>query len=194
MQVEIPELDGFTPNQVRTLINSRGYKQFKDAYEGYRAGKCLFCDPLPAKNVVIYSNGTHRIWHNPFALKHTLCHLIVAPIRHILGSDPITFTKGYRDGETDVVVWAYDAIKELQKGGGEVKRFGLSEYNSGTIEHDHLNLIVPDLTGDVRMTIAKKPEEIQEAILRFNVYLKLLAGKTVYDLSIEERELVKGKL
>jgi len=164
-------------------------------YEAYTNKTCVFDDPLPENNVVLYSNATHRMWHNPYPLKHTSLHLIIAPIRHILGTDPTAFTLDYRRREAEVIVWAYDTFPDLQKkGGGEVKRFGLLEHSCGTVEHDHRNLIVTDLSGDVRMTIAKKPKETEAAIKRVGIYRELYAGKTKEDLTPEQLELVHDRI
>jgi hypothetical protein len=193
--VQAPKLDGLTADQVWSLVNCRGLKQFKDGLEGYRTGKCLFCDPLSEKNVVMYDNGVHRCWHNPYALKHTKLHIIIAPVLHVLGTDPRVFTREYRASVSDVIVWAAETFPEIKTlGGGEVKRFGTMEHNAGTIQHDHTNLIVTDLTGEVRMTIAKEPGEIAEAIRRFEIYLKLYNGATPEQLTPEEFELVKKRL
>jgi|GEM_PF-3367105 len=164
-------------------------------YEAYLAQRCVFDDPLPVQNEVLFANSTHRIWRNPYPLKHTELHLIIAPIHHILGSDPVTFSREYRVNEAEVVEWAYDNFTVLrEKGGGEVKRFGPSKYNCGSVEHDHRNLIVPALTGNVRITIAQKENEIDEAINRLNVYFQLYCGKQVSDLDPIEQKLIEGRL
>lgn len=185
---EIPQIAGLTEDQVITLMNCRGFEQFKSMLEDYAAERCPFCALNPKKNRVLYTSEGWRVWENPFPLKYTDLHLIMAPIDHVtVPTGPDWRSIG------DILEWATE--KYSIEGGGFVMRFGTPKFNAGSVLHLHGNLIIPNRAGDVQVTLAKKPEKVIETIKRMNIFLKLYKGEcTPEELSAEERLLVAGRL
>lgn len=189
--MNIPKIPGLTEDQVLTLAVCRTYKQHVATIEGYKAGKCHFCDPLDEKvNKVIQVSGAWRMWVNQFALKHTSPHLIMAPKQHVGPHDQITPADFSDMGK--LFAWAQREFSI--KGGGFVMRFGPPALNAGSVLHLHANLIVPDLTGNVRVTLSKEPEEFAEQIARMFVFEKLRQGVPMTDLDDQERALIEGRI
>jgi diadenosine tetraphosphate (Ap4A) HIT family hydrolase len=196
MPLDVPEIDGLTRDQVFTLAHCRTFNQYKAMIDGYRAGKCPFCDPLGAENEVIRENELWRMWHNLFPLNATSIHLILAPRRHVESQD--VFGAEDFSAMGDLFAWARGNFR-LQ-GGGFIMRFGTPEFCGGTVLHLHANIIVPDSTGAVRMTLAKQPEEFAAGVARIAIYEKLRFGETcnalspVAGLSPQERALIEGRV
>ncbi len=191
----LPEIAGLNRDQVLTLMNSRSYKQYCDGIEAYLKGKCIFCDPLGPKNKVLFETdgGEHawRVWENPFPLKRTSRHLIMAPVQHLTDPNLITRWDWIKQGE----IWLYARDVLGIKGGACVGRFGSPEFNAGSILHLHTNIIVPDGTGDVQITVGKSPEKMELIARRVVVFEKLRTGTSrLEDLSPEELELVDGRI
>ncbi len=156
----------------------------------YRAGKCPFCDPLDDRNEVLCERGGWRIWDNPFPLKNTRRHLIMAPHRHIGPTDAIPQEDLVAVG--DLFLWA---VRELGIDGGCLAmRFGSPEWNAGSVLHLHVNVIQPSGDGSVQVTLAKEPEKVTEIVARMRVFERLRQGVEASTLSVEEQKLVEGRL
>jgi diadenosine tetraphosphate (Ap4A) HIT family hydrolase len=184
------QIEGLTSDQVQTLRNCRGLRQFTSMVGDYQQGKCPFCDPLDKKNEVLYATENWRIWKNPFPLDHTKTHLIMAPIRHKEKITSITDRDFAEAGE--IFCWARDEFHI--PGGCFAMRMGSPEYNAGSVLHLHANIIVPDGTGAVQVTLAKDVGKVAETTTRMLVFNKLRLGAEAMSLSAEEQELVKGRL
>ncbi len=189
--IPIPVIEGLTADQVLTLINCRGFEQYESMRTDYDAGKCPFCDPLDKKNVVIaQSVGGWRIWKNPFPIKHSVLHLMMAPIKHIMPEQGLN-----QSDFTQIGALMLGACREFDIiGGGFVMRFGTPKFNAGSVLHLHANIIVPDQTGDIQVTLAKNPKKFQEAIARMHIYGRLYAGVQVSELLEYEQKLVEGRI
>lgn len=194
-KLEIPHIEGLNEHQVATLVYCRTYEQFRTMLEGYRAGKCAFCDPLdPEKNRIVLeaqkdtdgerTNGW-RMWLNPFPLDHTFLHLVMAPKRHVAPGDDITLA----DFEAMGVLFLRAQKQYGLTGGGFVMRFGTPLQSSGTVLHLHANIIIPDLTGAVEATFAKDPEKFAVQVARMHVFMKRYNGTRFDQLSEDERIL-----
>ncbi len=188
---DIPKIEGLTSDQVLTLVYCRSYKQYVSMIEGYRKGKCVFCDPLdPEKNGVIKETTCWRMWINPFPLKHTRLHLVMATRRHVTPGDEIEQHDFNEMGE--LFLWAQREFGIT--GGGFAMRFGSPAESSGSVLHLHANIIVPDGTGVVEVTLAKEPAKVAEQTARMQVFEKLRLGSGVEELSLEERALIEGRM
>jgi hypothetical protein len=176
-------------------MNCRSLQQYSDGIEAFLNGKCIFCDPLGPKNKVLFETDggelAWRVWENPFPLKHTSKHLIMAPVRHLTNPDEITGWDWTKQGE----IWLYARDVLGIKAGACVGRFGSPEFNAGSILHLHTNIIVPDGTGDVQVTIGKSREKMELIARRVLVFEKLRTGACrLEDLLPEERELVDDRI
>lgn len=190
MPYEIPEIEGLTRDQVFTLINCRSFKQYVVGIEDYRAGKCVFCNPLDKRNRVVEETVHWRMWENPFAMNHTGRHLVLAPKRHV--ADPWLIS---HDDFADMYDLFWYAVNKYQiQGGAFAMRFGPPEWNVGSVLHLHANIIVPDQTGAVQVTLAKEPQKIEEAVARMRVFEKLRLGAARESLTADEQKLVEGRL
>ena len=191
MSTNIQEVGAFSDDQLLTLAYCRTLAQYMSMVQDYLNGKCPFCDPLDLKtNNVIHEVDCWRMWANPFALKHTELHLVLAPVRHIGAEHRLDIDDFIAQGK--LFVWAQ---KEFGfTGGGLCMRFGGPKLSSCSVLHLHSNIIVPDLSGNVRMTIAKDPHEIAEQVARRHVFEKLRQGARPDALNATERKLVEGRL
>ncbi len=183
MTVEIPEIEGLTRDQILTLSRARKLEQFEDMIRAYRDGKCLFCDPLGEKNIVVHEAHGWRIWVNPIPEKRTRVHLVMASVRHIGPDDEILPEDFVGIGE----MFRYARAEFKIPGGGLLMRFGSTEFNAGTMLHLHANIMEPDLSGEVRVPLAKTPEKVQMGFDRLWAFKKLLDGASPDDLTDHER-------
>jgi hypothetical protein len=130
--------------------------------ERYRAGVCTFCRLDPVLNPTLCTLREWSVWENPFPLPHTRHHLVMAPHRHVGPSDQILSSDFTAMGE--LFGWAQKRFGFT--GGGFAMRFGSPKQSAGTVMHLHANIIVPDLTGAVDVTLAKNPAKVTEQIAR----------------------------
>ncbi len=193
----IPQIPGLSPEQVFSLMNCRTLKQFITMYRAYLAGEgggtggnCPFCDPLGPKNVVVRENRCWRLWANPFPLEHTSHHLILGYQRHTFPNGRMTVEDFTAAGE--LFLWARDEYDIA--GGCFAWRFGPLWDNAGSVLHPHINIIRPDGTGSVQVTVAKDLDKIAEITLRLEAFTKLMNGIQLEELSAGEQKVVEGRL
>jgi len=110
-----------------------------------------------------------HLWENPYAHAHTALHLVLAPARHI------SHVREMKEEDwialSQLVGFAVDEYD--LPGGCVAMRFGDPALNAGSIRHLHCNIIVPDGTGNVKVTLAKDAEKQAENIDRVRVFEKL---------------------
>jgi len=157
--------------------------------QAYLAGECLFCDPLGPKNKVLHEVGGWRMWENPFPAPHTTLHLVLASVRHVAPKDEIMPDDFAAIGA--LFGWARERYSDVMLGGGLLMRFGSPVLTAGTILHLHANILVPDLSGEVRPALAETRENGWRQALRMRVFEKLRHGANLESLSRGERELVE---
>lgn len=191
MENVIPERAGFTRDQVASLVNCRGLAQYRSMMDDYLAGKCPFCDPLSEKNVVLHETpGGWRIWRNPFPIKHTKHHLIMAPRQHRCLATEFTAHDFTQIG----ILWEFARDTVGIKGGGVAARIGPADLSAGTVLHQHCNAIEPDGTGDVQVTLGKSVAKLREAVRRMWIYDKIYRGEySVETLPDYERQLIADR-
>jgi diadenosine tetraphosphate (Ap4A) HIT family hydrolase len=181
------QIPGLSIEDMKTLANTRNYTYYCATVANFLKGLCPFCVIDPEVNVVIYENETCRAFEVPkaFRAKHIRQHILITPKRHILH-----FNEMFGEEKQDM----WDVLEQPQiaglEGGGLVMRFGKVELNAGSVRHLHLNVIVPDETGQYKVTLAKDPVDIEKKWKTLVVYEKLRLGATLHDLTREERILV----
>lgn len=190
MRTELPEIEGFSPDQVLTLANCRSLEQYRSMIDDYRSDKCPFCDPLDVtKNIVLYQVDGWRMWTSPFSHAHCR-HLVMAPIRHVGSEDEISVEDFAAMGKIFLF-----AKRELGvKGGGVVMRFGGPKLSACSVLHLHTNILEPDLTGPVEATLSKHPDRQAQNIARMRVFERLRQGALAESLSQDEWALVEGRI
>ena len=170
-------------DHIGVLANgSRTYKQFLDMLDKISRGECPFCPEYldPKKNVIIGRSVSGEsewvMWVNPYPHKHTDTHIIMIPTRHLSHMRDLT-------GDDWICIGGLNRRIHEQfdiPGGGFAMRFGDPTYNAGSLEHLHANIMVPDLTGNVKVTLAKDENRQALANQRVEVFMKLHeAGITV---------------
>lgn len=184
----MPKIEGLSDDQVLTLTRARSFEQYKVMLESLKAGKCVFCSPLGPKNIVFYEANGWRAWENPFKEPKTKLHIVLAPIRHISTEESPDREDFFAMGLIFEQVKLHYA--DAMKGGGFLMRFGSPKLNAGTILHLHANIMVPDLTGEVRLPLAKEPASVERGIQRLWVFEKLRALPESV-LTDEERALLE---
>jgi hypothetical protein len=197
---ELPKISGLEDEEVSTLLNVRTYRQYCQYVDDRLAGKCPFCDPLdPELNKVIqaaWKDGLGwRMWQNPFPIKHSTTHLIIAPVRHIVHPD--SMESGDWDQMANLINYAIsgrDGLGMGLPGGGVLMRWGDPKLNAGSIRHVHANIIVPDGTGEVRLPLAKEPAEVEEKTRVIAVFERMRCGVKLENLPYEEQKLVEGRM
>lgn len=145
---------------------------------------CPFCDEFfdSQINSIIDTVGDDatrwRMWMNPFAHKGTDIHVILAPVRHI------EHISQMKEGDWSALGKLCQALTErLQLPGGALAmRFGDPERNAGSIYHLHANLIVPDLSKELRIMLVKSKEAREKVTKRLKMFEILYeAGFSVED-------------
>lgn len=146
--------DRFTPSQRAGLENCRTMEQLLAMTHHYMNGTCPFCgDSAEYDTPWLPISGVHwRVKENRWSMAHTKKHLIIAPVVHITELSQV-----------EALAWAemgpiLARIKERYGKiyGGLAFRSGSLAYSAGTVEHLHANILYPDLTGPVRVTLAKE--------------------------------------
>ncbi|MEK7095430.1 MAG: hypothetical protein AAB917_02110 [Patescibacteria group bacterium] len=171
-------------------MNCRSYKQYLSMISDYEAGRCPFCDPLDEKNKVLHSALGWRVWENPYSLTHTSLHLIMAPQQHTTSIEDISPS----DFEAMGRIFKWVRYQFNLQGGAFAMRFGSPQFNAGSVLHLHANIIVPDHSGAVQITLAKDTAKVEETIARMKVFEKLRGNTAPVGLSDKEAALIEGRL
>jgi hypothetical protein len=183
---------GLDQEDVGSLLNTRTFPQYCEMVRKILAGECMFCELDPELNKVELENEYWRAWRNPYKQKHTAHHWIIAHRLHLthlrdlespLSSGALLF---------DILVKI--ASPEYIFGGGVLMRFGDPRYNSGSIRHLHVNFFVPDGTGELRLPLCKKPEDVATKMDIIRVFEKMRTGTPFGSLDSTERDLVRDRL
>lgn len=187
---DIPNVPGLTEVQMLSLAYCRTLDQYVNMLESSKAGKCVFCDPLGPQNRVVQEDAGWRIWPNPFPIKFTEHHFVMAPRRHVVPGDAIQEEDFLAMGR--LFRWAQQEYQFT--GGGFVMRFGGPLQSAGSVLHLHANIIIPNRQGAVGIPLAKNPKKVAQQIARMMVFEKLRTGALFNRLTPAERTLVKGRV
>ncbi|HEY4518325.1 MAG TPA: hypothetical protein VJG48_01735 [Candidatus Paceibacterota bacterium] len=145
------------------LQHCRNLEQYCKTRAALEAGEdqCPFCQP-PDPEKVFYEDRFVVGRISDFPHKHTRYSFLVYPRAHIVSRANL----GSEVWLGILKSWEVACDKSPVMGGALAIRFGDPRYNAGSVEHLHANILVPDLTGRVQVTLAKEPEEAQENIER----------------------------
>ena len=137
----VGRVDGARTPEVAALM--------QDAVE---SGECPFCSPRFEETngewLIDFSDdptsvvwaGNWQVWHNPSPLAGTSHHIMVASTAH-----HTDFTDLFRNEETDFFMVIASVTKKFGIDSASLLcRFGERRYNSATVEHLHMHLIVSD--------------------------------------------------
>ena len=186
-EIEIPNLND---EDIGTLFNARTYPQFCEMVRRIQSKDCPFCNLNTALNKVIMENTYWRAWLNPFPQKHHQYHFIIAHKEHVTHVNDLRSQGWVQLGAS--VLWLSNHFG--LSGGGIIVRFGDPRLNTGGVRHLHANIQVPDGSGEVRVPLAKKPEDVEEKKKVIRVFEKMRLGTAFENLAANERELVKDRL
>ncbi len=128
----------------------------------FEAGTCTFCQLDRNLNRVQYETPHWRIWEVPaqFLRKELALHLLMVPVEHVRFTWDLS-TKAARD-QSAAQQWIKRNYGKRVFGGVWVTRVGDMQFNAGTVPHLHHNLMVPNGTGEVRIPVYKKEEDLLE--------------------------------
>ncbi len=163
-------MKNLTPSQKAGLRHCGNAEQLLVKVRHLMNGTCPFCGGLqPGDTPWLLTTNFWHIKENRWPDEHTKAHLIAAPFGHVTRLGQVTSEMW---AEMSLVI----AFVEAHYGpmhGGIAGRAGSLEYSAGTEEHFHLNFIYPDLTGQVRITLAKEVSgpEVERRERRFQEFL-----------------------
>jgi diadenosine tetraphosphate (Ap4A) HIT family hydrolase len=180
------------PATLACIARSRKYKQYKKSVEDALAHRCPFCELDTSYNKVIpgIPSGVLTAWHCNPPEKHTRCHFIISPIRHV--TDTLLFSE---EEWSDVRrVTSFLSLKFAFGFRGILIRDGDATLSAGTVQHSHIHLMVPDGTGRVESPFCKTPEEEMEGVARAIIFEKIRQGWPPEQLSRYELTLIEGRL
>ena len=187
--LQIPGLDSL---DVGTLIFARGFKQYCEMVKKIQAGECFFCQLNTDFNEVIFENKLWHGWYYTAQIEsaNLACHIVIAHKRHLPQLTELTS----EDGRYLFEIVLMFAKKDNLSGGGLLMRFGDPRLNAGTVRHLHLNIIVPNGKGDVRLPLRKTGDEVEQNMKKALVFEKMRLGTPLNELEPTEYELVKDRM
>jgi len=206
----LPRIAGLDDEQVDTLRSSlKSYPQFCESAKNLLAGVCPFCDPLKPINVPFFTVGegtdyAWRMWHNPFPIMGkdkngnrivaAEVHVVWAPVRHVVDPNELTEEDWQHMAAMTRHAFSKDGGSGLNIKGGELIRFGPSAYNEKSVTHLHGNGIMPNRLAEVRLPLAKHPDEVAESYKILEAFAKMYNGIDFEDLDPDEKTLVEDRV
>ncbi|MCI5108520.1 MAG: hypothetical protein MRY49_01585 [Candidatus Pacebacteria bacterium] len=188
-QQGVLEIPGLDDQDIAILLNARNYAYYCDMIKQIQSKKCPFCQLDPEKNRVIHTSGDWRIWECPeaFKAKHIAKHFVLAPKRHITHTNCMTDKDWFHC--TVLLDWATNGEIGINlPGGGIIMRFGHPDLNAQSIRHLHCNIMVPDGTGEVKITLAKDPKKVTQKRVVVLIFERLRGlGISPNDPEIDDR-------
>jgi len=130
-------------NDFININNSREKDQTEVMQKIADQAHCPFCEEnlrLYHKKPIIKESLYWLVTENQWPYKHTKHHFLLIYKKHVTKLEELETAAG---GEL------FDLIKELEKeyqfeGGGFAMRFGDTDFSGGTVNHLHVQLVVPD--------------------------------------------------
>ncbi len=191
---------GVEPWDVWQLFNVSNYPYYLLKVKGLRDGVCGFCTIDTKVNKVVYENESWTAMENAIAPRSDESgqeHQFVIPLkRHVTTIDDMM---GYEFGDLLRLIKTLNQMYNIS-GGVLVLRSGDPAKNAKSMEHLHVNYHVPTGLKRVEVTIAKSEDDLAKKLPVLQVFeeMRLLEEGGCTDpfsqLSLEKRELVKGKL
>lgn len=157
-----------TKNQMTLLEGCRTLEQYIRTRIMYERGECNFCDVEANWDPDDIVFAGMFIWgvRSQYPVDHSAAHGLIIPRRHILRVEDMN------DGEWTELREAREMICEEFDidGGGFFERFGEAVYHRGSVEHWHGNIVQPDLSGEVRLPLAKSSQELVLDVARAEAF------------------------
>jgi len=173
-----------TPEQVQELLKDEevrislthcgDWDYFLSQLTNELSRKCPFCQVDEKKNKSLDgSNKYWRVQRSKFPKKHSEIHLLIVPRRHITHIKELTIREWVA-----LLRAGWWVLKNFDlAGGGIIWRFGSLKYTAASVRHSHVNIIVPNLQGEIRDPLAKTPAKVRENDTRLEFFLShVLAG------------------
>lgn len=139
------------------IENAREKDQIQTMKKIIEAGHCPFC----LKNLrkyhkkpILKETPLWLLTDNQWPYENTQLHLIAIYKKHATKIDQLADQAG--DQLLQLISWA--ETKFNIPGGGIIMRFGDTNYSAGSVNHIHVQLVVPDLK---KIRKAKKPVRIK---------------------------------
>jgi len=192
-------LKGLNPTLelVGRLFNTGNFDYYQKQVLDFLAGKCAFCPPDPTDNVIFddISNATWMAWENIVAPRPFQDHqLLFAPRRHVVDLRDLT-----QEERLDMFKINFAAQDKFGfTGYSLVIRCGDPDYHAGSVRHIHANMMHPDGTGKVEVTLGKSKFDFEKKLPTLLIWekmrLNLASGHHRHDgLTLEELEVIKPK-
>lgn len=134
-------------NSFININNSREDDQIEVMKKIADRAHCPFCEKnlrLYHKNPILREGKYWLVTKNQWPYKHTKHHLLLIYKKHAVKLTELDSAAG-----TEM----FDLIKELEQnfafeGGGFAMRFGDTDFSAGTVNHLHVQLVVPDAMSE----------------------------------------------
>jgi len=134
-------------NDFININNSREKDQTEVMQKIADQAHCPFCEEnirLYHKNPIMMEGKYWLVTKNQWPYKHTKHHLLLIYKKHA--------TK-LAELETAAGIELFNMIKDLEKefkfeGGGLAMRFGDTDFSAGTVNHLHVQLVIPDAMAE----------------------------------------------
>jgi len=130
-------------NDFININNSREKDQIKVMQKIADQAHCPFCEEnlrLYHKEPILKETKHWLVTKNQWPYKHTKHHFLLIYKKHVTKLEEL---------ETEAGSELFDLVKELEKeyqfeGGGFSMRFGDTDFSAGTVNHLHVQLVIPD--------------------------------------------------
>lgn len=130
-------------NDFININNSREKDQIEVMQKIADQAHCPFCEEnlrLYHKKPILKETEHWLVTENQWPYKHTKYHFLLIYRKHITKLEELETAAGSE---------LFDLVKELEKeyqfeGGGFSMRFGDTDFSAGTVNHLHVQLVVPD--------------------------------------------------
>ena len=184
----VPGITDLTTLDCLTRVSN--LKLYCKAVEAALTEKCIFCNIDSEINKVLVGNEFWHAWQSPCPERFTRHHFIMVPKRHVKETGDLTNKE--KLGLFDIV--SKLVKKYILKARGILIRDGDARFSSGTIQHLHCHLVVPDGTGRVALPLCDGEDVAMECYARAVVFEKLRNGSPIANLTKEEYNLVKDRV
>lgn len=130
-------------NNFINVNNARDNEQIKVMQKIADESHCPFCEEnlrLYHKQPILQEGAYWIVTYNQWPYKHTKHHFLLIYKKHATRLAEL---------ETEAGIELFSLIKDLEKehhfeGGGFAMRFGDTDFSAGTVNHLHVQLVIPD--------------------------------------------------
>lgn len=134
-------------NDFININNSREEEQIEVMQKIADQAHCPFCEEslrLYHKGPILKETKHWLVTRNQWPYKHTKHHFLLIYRKHVTKLEKLETAAGSE---------LFDLVKELEQeyqfeGGGFSMRFGDTDFSAGTVNHLHVQLVVPDAMAE----------------------------------------------